>query len=216
MNTLVCLVYCLAGAVVLSHGCHEVQHSTMAILDPKYAGGVSGRMKVMYDKDSPMSANIEIQMDLGKLDMMKIQKKYPNCKYPARLFGWHLHALWKNRMDSAFMDSCGPLYTGGHYDPTFACGKASQYANSKMCKERTKLYRCTPETYHEHGISCEMGDFSGKFGPLQVTDKNKMVLRSNVDYFFPPLGLRDNQWSLVVHLQCPEHGNPRIFCAKLV
>ena len=42
---------------------------------------------------------------------------------------WHIHEKWTHTdaVGRVGPTDCGPAFTGGHYDPTFACGPASQH-----------------------------------------------------------------------------------------
>merc|ERR1712166_976849 len=51
------------------------------------------------------------------------------------LLKWHIHDKWTHtdKTDAYGADDCGPAFTGGHWDPTFQCGPASD--NSlEVCK----------------------------------------------------------------------------------
>lgn len=197
-----------------------------AYFDPKYSGGVSGVAKIIYPSHgSPMSAHMFVDMDMSKLDMNRIKEVYPNCGSYEPTFGWHMHAIWHNEFDSAFIEGCSPAQTGGHYDPTFACGPASQYVNDPICKAKLAQvsYSCTQSTYKKDAISCEKGDLGGKFGPLEA-DKDGLIKSYYYDYFFPAAYLfnqpvyneKNVQWNFLLHLACPEHNNPRLVCARFM
>lgn len=206
-------------------GCPLVHRSVLVSqLDPKYAGGAKGVIKAVYnDVTNPMFARVSVKLDLSRLDVQAIKQKYPRCKYPQKEFAWHIHSKWNNNASSGFLDDCSAAQTGGHYDPTFACGPASQYANDQMCtlqQSDMHSYQCSADTFPDRAINCEMGDFSGKFGKLQMdsVEKIKMIRQ---DVFFPPKALfnqprynaPDIKWNFILHLSCPEHENPRVLCA---
>lgn len=194
-----------------------------AEFNPKYAGGVAGTITTTYkdQKHNPLEAKIKVDMDISQLDVDAIKQKYPKCSYPVTKLAWHIHVKWNNKKDSGFLSDCSPEQTGGHYDPTFACGPASQYGKDVTCTAKSEIpYACSAETFPNQGINCEMGDFSGKFGPFEIGRYGK-IKASYEDFFFPPTALYNQpmylepnvQWNFVLHLVCPEHKNPRIACA---
>ena len=75
--------------------------------------------------------------------------------------GYHLHSTWDNAVSSS-TSVCGPDATGGHYDPTYMCGPASEANSSNQCKNAN--YQCSTDQPNK----CERGDLSGKFGNLIV------------------------------------------------
>eukprot|EP00121_Abeoforma_whisleri_P004066 Awhi_evm1s3668 len=85
--------------------------------------------------------------------------------------GWHIH---ERRSESDFGDvggeACGPGPIGGHYDPTFACGPATEQRESCDLLGRTRAsnqYTCNPYFYAQSPYVCEAGDLGGKFGNLR-------------------------------------------------
>lgn len=187
------------------------------------AGGASGSIEVTYPNRNPMFAEIDVNLDLSGLELDEIKDTHPECDYTSPLkFKWHLHVKWENNNDdSGFLDDCSADITGGHYDPTFACGGASQYKDNHICTTGRPAYACTPETFETNGINCEMGDFSGKFGELEVGEDKKIVKKFR-DFFFPAQSLYDKpmylepnlKWNFILHLSCPEEKNPRVLCAR--
>lgn len=189
---------------------------------PEHAGGVAGTIKATYANHwNPMEAKIQVDLDLSHLDIEAIKEKYPECEYPATKFGWHIHAKWNNEHESGFLADCSPAQTGGHYDPTFACGPASQYSKDVTCTSKSEFpYACSAETFENKGVNCEVGDFSGKFGAFELGESGK-IKATYKDFFFPSKALYNQpmylepqvRWNFVLHLACPQHKNPRILCA---
>merc|ERR1719471_2818304 len=107
---------------------------------------------------------------------------------------------------------CGGDYTGGHYDPTLACGPASGNPN---CPADRSSYKCTPETYMVNPASCEYGDLSGKFGPVFPYKNNNgnsgYVYVRDTDYGMPA-GEKFDGMSIVFH--CGNTGQ-RAFCGLI-
>jgi hypothetical protein len=150
---------------------------------------------------------------------------------------WHIHTYWTDTSKtSASLTGCGASNTGGHYDPTLACGTASQYqsyptTNTTYCKAlgRTAddgyVYPCgTPSNYFDGEFSnCEVGDLSGKFG--FIVPENGIGIAANEYVVVDPVPpYKDNYFnmgkealsmpwaSIVFHKQ----NGDRFFCAKFV
>merc|ERR1712166_422523 len=140
---------------------------------------------------------------------------------------WHIHDKWThpNDQDDAYGADCGSDFTGGHWDPTYKCGPASD--NSKeICKtqyneinspaqspcdgsiERGCNYKCSST-----GQGCELGDLSGK--TRQVLAKGRGRKKHQ---FFPDPNIGNIQLiegkSIVFH--CGVGSATRVACAKLV
>lgn len=87
--------------------------------------------------------------------------------------------------------------TGGHYDPTLACGPAS---GNPHCKDAgcSFSYSCN---FAADPYSCEVGDLSGKYGTLPVSNQ-KVSWSSPVSQwnFLDSLGALNGK-SIVFHCQ---------------
>jgi hypothetical protein len=87
---------------------------------------------------------------------------------------YHLHQQWTS-VDSDVGFSaidCGPNVTGGHYDPFFGCGPATGVPSEQCIAigKPTEAYECSVATYRAGNYSkCEVGDLSGKYGPIPVS-----------------------------------------------
>lgn len=144
---------------IVHYGCtSRSSQKLIAKFDPESAGGVSGQIVAKYKHSAkrPMEAEISVDLDLTDLDVDAIVNEYPECNPEALSFAWHVHAIWNNDKSSGFLGDCAPAKTGGHYDPTFACGPASHYINDPVCQSRNSTYACTPESYDTTRINCEM------------------------------------------------------------
>jgi hypothetical protein len=138
---------------------------------------------------------------------------------------YHLHQQWTTiDSDVGFSpDECGVNVTGGHYDPFFGCGPASGVPTEQCAAigKPTEAYECSPEMYDAGSYSkCEVGDLSGKSGPIPVSvttgEATILVLgdpfaAENAHYVadrqFAPA---KNFASIVFH-----NGSPRVLCGKL-
>ena len=153
---------------------------------------------------------------------------------------FHLHALWtSSNVTASTLDQCGAGFTGGHYDPNFACASASAWAKTACTAlNRTAAqgytYPCSPSTFATRPGTCEIGDTSGKYGmsaSLTLGSGGVRLLPSSTTPTFPYLvndvlppyasdfflgsGTDTNGWSSVV-FHCGDAGAARIMCAKLV
>eukprot|EP00922_Rhytidocystis_sp_ex-Travisia-forbesii_P057287 GHVS01084881.1.p1 GENE.GHVS01084881.1~~GHVS01084881.1.p1 ORF type:complete len:283 (+),score=36.26 GHVS01084881.1:121-969(+) len=122
--------------------------------------------------------NVHVWIELN--DVSEIAKR---CFMPDG-FQFHVHEFWKNPAGWAVGEACGAVNTGGHYDPTMACGPMS---GSQFCEKKggtiqssslggqTKgweqgAYRCNKDEYKVNPFVCEVGDWSSKVGLLKVSE----------------------------------------------
>ncbi|KAL7525082.1 hypothetical protein ACHAXR_000853 [Thalassiosira sp. AJA248-18] len=123
---------------------------------------------------------------------------------------WHIH-----EKPVPTPGECGA--TGGHVDPTFGCGGASEYQKKKCDGSAATADNgdsCCKVIYgnEDYGcdngdniIKCEAGDQSGKLGPLKYQKDEDQVFE---DAF--TLNIDDiEQLSLVIHC-----GKPRVACGN--
>lgn len=100
-------------------------------------------------------------------------------------FAYHVHTHWTQASGKTVATGaqCGSDFTGGHWDPTAACGPASGNAACAACPDQLDPYNCKPETFkwfepnqYNSGNkyvtgnpdACELGDLSNMFGTLQA------------------------------------------------
>jgi hypothetical protein len=138
--------------------------------------------------------------------------------------GWHIHEKWGHvaGFESGFGgEQCSAKWTGGHYDPTYACGPFSEYMGTKCnngthgcvgpssasMDENIATYTCNPTSagYIEQPFQCEVGDLSGKFGTHSMG-----AVATHDDPYMPGADRLANR-SIVFHCAAG-----RIFCGKLV
>eukprot|EP00922_Rhytidocystis_sp_ex-Travisia-forbesii_P057286 GHVS01084880.1.p1 GENE.GHVS01084880.1~~GHVS01084880.1.p1 ORF type:complete len:284 (+),score=30.14 GHVS01084880.1:152-1003(+) len=104
-------------------------------------------------------------------------------------FQFHVHEFWNIPAGWAVGDACGAANTGGHYDPTMACGPMS---GSQFCKKKggsiqsstlggqtegweQGAYRCNKDEYKMNPYVCEVGDWSSKVGFLKVSTHDDVI-----------------------------------------
>ena len=135
-------------------------------------------------------------------------------------YNYHLHVGWKDG------ENCGASTRGGHYDPTRACGGASE----ALCETgRPGLaYQADSPDYAKCSTTnqdkCEVGDLSGRSGKVSVGGttltsfyfpafKTDFELNNTIDS--PTRRVREPaKWSSLV-MHCDTSGcGPRVGCAK--
>merc|ERR1712166_1321503 len=120
---------------------------------------------------------------------------------------------------------CGKGVTGGHYDPTFACGGASQNNANGICA----ILRATNQAPAGNGLvkgayactntdqsQCEIGDQSGKMGKIMASGarrRRKRMQKFN-DKWMEPISNLDGR-SLVLHCCSAAGCGARLACANL-
>lgn len=139
---------------------------------------------------------------------------------------FHIHSYWNTNINnSAANEMCGSSYTGGHYDPNFACSTSSQ-SYSTQCTELGRIpptyeYSCNTTNYGQGKYSmCEVGDISGKYGVVYPKgSKNLQYSVTNFEDYLPPYTynyLRQDSTSLMwtsFVFHCAQNSN-RLVCAK--
>lgn len=92
-----------------------------------------------------------------------------SCSLSNSGLNWYIYSSWANTSAAASAGSsyCNSNYTGGHYDPNYACSTSSQNSNS-LCNQlqRTSsngyVYTCNPTVYGSGNYS-EWLEFVSKF-----------------------------------------------------
>ena len=143
---------------------------------------------------------------------------------------YHLHVGWDRDTEQ-----CGPEFTGGHYDPTRACGGASDALCLNDAGDRVKGFaydgadvpataKCGTAPWLQD--NCEVGDLSGRAGKVPVAGATV------TSYYFPNFAkdFQENneletdddgarirepaEWSSLV-MHCNTEGcSARVGCAK--
>jgi Cu/Zn superoxide dismutase len=159
-------------------------------------------------------------------------KSFDSSLCPSEQFNWHIHQLPLDKdegarirdSDSGTPGACAADVTGGHYDPTFACGGASHnrvvnagetgFYSMDVCDiiDTTagvaRTYSCTTDEPYR----CEVGDLSGKLGKIDAS-KTWDTMKYK-DLFMDNLADVAGR-SLVLHC-CTDSGcGDRLACAQL-
>mmetsp|Transcript_23032 Transcript_23032/g.69190 ORF Transcript_23032/g.69190 Transcript_23032/m.69190 type:complete len:254 (-) Transcript_23032:126-887(-) len=131
------------------------------------------------------------------------------CTDGGDAFPWHVHAKWDHPdKDEAYGEDCGPAFTGGHYDPTFGCGPASDNQPEECAKVGRGKDDGEAQTCDVMAdvSTCELGDLSGKTRKVSATTGKQAF----DDPFFTNL---DNVQDLSIVFHCGD--GKRVACAKL-
>lgn len=180
-----------------------------------------------------------------KVTQSNAEKKKNNAKWTAKFrrfnddicpggqLNWHVHQYPVSETlaniravgETGNAAGCGGLVTGGHYDPTFACGGASQNKANGICA----ILRATDQDPAGNGLvkgayacteadqsQCEIGDQSGKMGKLDATQRRRKG-RKYKDYWMEPIANLEGK-SMVLHCcdaETPPNCGARLACANL-
>eukprot|EP01036_Dinobryon_divergens_P028961 gene28961-37999_t len=187
-----------------------------ASITPDQAAGASGFVAMDIEGGS---AFVSVNLDLTNYALPAA------CPDISKGLNYHIHSYWKDdtRMSSANAN-CGASFTGGHYDPNFACGPASQ-SIATICPllNRTKTAQYTYNCNYKGGdySSCEVGDISGKIGSLQPTVPNGRVFTLPLFIDFQPAYVFSYNKKVVTSLpwqsivfHCPNAAGTRLVCAQ--
>jgi hypothetical protein len=188
--------------------------------DAANAAGVKGEIWMQYEKDgsNPLHATYTVDLDLNEANLGAIQEAFPDCDYSNIQLTWQLQTSWDNENTSGALDACARDKIGGTFDATYACGSMSQYNGGAACNAQADAgvtYECSPDTYKSKGIACEMGDFSGKYGLVNLGEDLLVQAQGVKDYFAPPESMFSDQWNIGINLVCPSANNPQLVCAKV-
>merc|ERR1719461_740074 len=131
----------------------------------------------------------------------------------------HIHNSWTHgdTDDRLGGTDCGAAYTGGHYDPWNACGPAS---GSSYCDKSDDLSgeltaSCVPASdyspnFAAEPFSAEVGDWSGKYGVLELDADNE--IKYDFSSYYEVKSAEMAGLSVVFHC----NGGSRAFCAPFV
>jgi len=136
---------------------------------------------------------------------------------------YRLHSYWVSTQQSAAAQLCTHTFTGGTYDPFYACSPSSSNINTactlmKMSYAKGYIYYCNATTFSTgQYTNCELGDISGKFGQVYSTQGDGVFTGGPFADYFPPqvsdYRSGDELWASIV-FHCG-YGNQPIACASL-
>ena len=115
------------------------------------------------------SNKLVVKVDLNKMSAeARASAGLTDCfaSGAANALTYHIHDKWAVS-DGVGATSCSGANTGGHYDPTWACGGASGALDAACdaggyCAAPSVAYQCTPAEYAAKRFACEVGDVSGR------------------------------------------------------
>lgn len=192
-------------------------------------------LEAIFNSDN-LHGNVEVSQRWGTTWEVKwgsINLRGLGCPGGSTLsLKWHIHDRWTHptEISDAYGPDCGSTFTGGHWDPTYKCGSASDNPQ-EACKtqyneinspaqypcdgsiensrfEKGCNYKCSST-----GQGCELGDLSGKTRQVLAKGRGRKKHQSFPD---PNIGniRRIEGKSVVFH--CGVGSATRVACAKLV
>lgn len=178
----------------------------------------TGVMRAQFkNSESGVIGNVTVKdsgitLDLNLTEIRRNGNLPAGCNATAG-FLFHVHSNWSNiNNESHYGEHCNKTFVGGHYDPFGAC--SSKSANS-YCKSNggciNTTYSCTTATYAANRFSCEVGDWSGKYGTLKLNSNN--MTSASVGSFGDITGNSLVKKSIVFH--CANNLKPA-FCAPFL
>lgn len=205
----------------------------IATFRPGATGGVNGVFH--YSVNSLVVGEYSWHLDLNQFNIPAAAAAVGCTKDLIQREGllYHIHSYWSNSSyDSSNICGSGSTGTQGHYDPYLACSTTSQNYAESLCSKLGRVpatynYNCTSTVYSSGRIAqCEVGDLSGKFGPMMPSSTTNLTFSSNgvIDVNPPPAQYHANTdlvslapWeSIVFHCKVPGISPPRLFCGRLV
>jgi hypothetical protein len=144
---------------------------------------------------------------------------------------YHLHNQWTSTSANyAITADCASSNAGGHYDPYLGCGPSSA-AGATSCTAIGRVassgytYTCNPAAYSAGELDrCEVGDLSGKYGPIQII--NSRLRRANtsvrkdplpaLNYHYESSMSSGNTAAVFASVVFHKPDGSRVLCGKLV
>lgn len=173
------------------------------------------------------SGQVSVDLDLSNFNISTLPT---GSACIANGLKYHIHSKWtyNDTMDRLGSSECGALYTGNHYDPWTGC--SSSTGNDYCLDSSTSIngcvpgsvswesgnlgYSCDSSNYTMDPYVCEVGDWSGKYGILNVSSNgnNNAMLLSSVGSSAWEVESSDlDGLSVVFH--CNDASSTRAFCA---
>jgi hypothetical protein len=176
------------------------------------SGPITGKVTLKRRGDTLTKGKWKVTFD--HVDVDEIEDNIIGCagfKANGKELNWHVHDSSAGENES----DCGGTVTGGHYDPTFACSGASEYKGTtcEYLKASTREeYVYTDECSKKSQGKCEIGDQSGKMGPVVAKTNFK---KSFADDWIGDIADLEGK-ALVFHCCTPDGCGTRVACANLV
>merc|ERR1712166_683524 len=172
---------------------------------------IEGKISVRQEKGA-----VKWDVDLKRVNYAQL------CTDGGNDFFWHIHEKWTSTASEAYGADCGSANSGGHCDPTYGCGGASQHQGTGACtaldrgKAEGNAQTCAGadlETAEGRAL-CEYGDQSSKLGKLTVSGKRDDKVRTlNNQRIDEHMDSVDNIRGLAIVLHCGVD-KARAACAK--
>merc|ERR1719221_767047 len=131
-STLITILLTVIGSVAVARG-----STSPSVSDGSGSGGSNDpkSLKATFLADSAPLGDITFNSALKTLDLaldsaavLPIAEKICGDSGGEYELQWHIHDFWKHDDSTTAAvgpEACGPALTGGHWDPTLACGAAS-------------------------------------------------------------------------------------------
>ena len=202
---------CLAGTVSADEFCATLEWDSTNV--GWIAVNIDGNGRALWD----------YHLDLSSVDFP------PTCfanKPITEGFNYHVHSFWDDQ-NTFSPSTCGT--TGGHYDPSLACGPKSQNIGT-LCASLNRIaplynYTCSRSSFLDNGLYnlCEAGDLSGKFGKVTPESSDNLIYDTDVIEDPFPLQISDYRadsivtigWSSI-NFHCQDSAGTRFLCGKFV
>ena len=172
------------------------------------SGPIDGKVTIKQKGDTKTKGKWKVvfdHVDIGAIEAISGCAGFDD--FGGKL-NWHVHDGPANQGES----NCGADVTGGHYDPTYGCGGASQYKGTvcEYLKNNTRtdyVYACSQESQGK----CEIGDQSGKMGKVNAKTTDRQTFS---DDWIGDVADLENK-ALVFHCCTPSSCATRVACATL-
>ena len=180
----------LVCAELHSEDQHTEDANVVAVDDSADSRRASGNRAEAFFTASNFKGRVSVTQRKGAVRWnvnLKNVKYSELCTDGGNDFFWHIHEKWTSTATEAYGADCGSTNTGGHYDPTYGCGGASQHQGTGACtalgrgKAEGSAQTCAGadlETAEGRAL-CEYGDQSSKLGKLTVLSNERVRTLNN-------------------------------------
>lgn len=201
-----------------------VHHSSLEVRPPAPPPSLVGTCWEAADEDDKFHSIVNYDRGYVNIGVGVDQKLSTDpADVNVTQYNYHLHVGWKDGAD------CGDSTTGGHYDPTRACGSASDALCLTGGQRQPGLaYKADSPDYAKcttNQDKCEVGDLSGRSGKVSVggTTLTSFYFPAFKDDFEEDNAIDSTRltrepaiWSSLV-MHCDASGcGARVGCAKYV
>ena len=207
------------GATLLAVACAGTSSANLL----RSLGGNSNTLVASFDFDDLQATVTLKQSDSnrqeGSAKWKVVVDHWNDDLCPGGQLNWHIHEtpgtgirdVSAGATNTGNAVGCGKDDTGGHYDPTFACGAASQNRANGLCDAIDDTLGDSYDCSTDEQYNCEIGDQSGKLGKIDAQNCNKQKF---IDNWINDIASIEGR-SLVLHCCDSTTCGPRLACANL-